>query len=428
MAETADELSAPLGQKTADKKRRFRLPFTMLQVVAALLGLFLVTFAGFAMFNDNPLGGEPSVRVALPNAPPETKPTAPPSATSEVAVKSEPKQAVSGQQKTITIIDGSSGARQNVTVSNDPTADGGGDAPPPLMTGIDPRLLEKSRYGMIPVVADGLKPFTAYAANADRAKAATMPVVAIVVGGLGVGAAKTLDAIKKLPPAVTLAFTPYGSDPTKLAEQARAQRNEILLQVPMEPFDYPDNDPGPQTLLATAGPEQNVDRLMWLMSRFQGYVGLTNFMGSRFLVTDSAMQPIIQQAAKRGLAWLDDGSVPRSLAGQLAGAQGVPAATADAVLDQVPTAAEIDKSLMKLETLARERGSAVESEGALVLPHLPPLRLETLEGGLLGDARVLVASGGVHRGTPVRYVRHRVKGCLSVGNPAILSGVSSRAR
>ena len=85
---------------------------------------------------------------------------------------------------------------------------------------IDQRLLENSRYGMIPVVADGLKPFTVYAADADRAKAAKMPVVSIVIGGLGVGAAKTTDAIMKLPGAVTLAFTPYGADPEKLAERA----------------------------------------------------------------------------------------------------------------------------------------------------------------------------------------------------------------
>ena len=49
-----------------------------------------------------------------------------------------------------------------------------------MMAGIDQRLLEKSRYGMIPVVSDGLKPFTVYAAEADRAKAAKMPAVAIV--------------------------------------------------------------------------------------------------------------------------------------------------------------------------------------------------------------------------------------------------------
>jgi hypothetical protein len=234
-----------------------------------------------------------------------------------------------------------------------------------MMAGIDQRLLEKSRYGMIPVVADGLKPFTVYAAEADRVKAAKMPVVAIVIGGLGVGAAKTTDAIMKLPSAVTLAFTPYGSDPAKLAERARAQRHEILLQIPMEPFDYPDNDPGPQTLLTTLGPEQNLDRMYWHLSRFQGYAGIANFMGARFVVTDAVMQPIIREAAKRGLGYLDDGSAPRSVAPTLAAGQAMPFAKADLAIDAVPTAVEIDRSLARLESLAKERGTAVGIASAL---------------------------------------------------------------
>jgi uncharacterized protein len=367
MADTADDLSAPLGQKTADKKRRFRLPFTVLQALTALLGLFLATFAGFAIFNDNPLGGEPTVRVALPAPSPDAKPAAPASAAPDTAAKSEPKQAAAGEHRTITIIDGSSGARQNVTISDEDAVANGGPAAPPTaaMIGVDPRLLEKSRYGMIPVVADGLKPFTAYAANADRAKAATMPVVAIVVGGLGVGAAKTLDAIMKLPSAVTLAFTPYGSDPSKLAEQARARGHEILLQIPMEPFDYPDNDPGPQTLLTTLAGEQNLDRLDWHLSRFQGYAGIANFMGGKFEVTDAAMQPIVQETAKRGLGYFDDGTSPRSVAATLAATQSMPFAKADITIDQVPTPAEIDRTLASLEDRAKEHGIAIGVASAL---------------------------------------------------------------
>ncbi len=276
-----------------------------------------------------------------------------------------PKQTAGSEQKTITIIDGSSGARHDVTISGDGTEKAEGDAAPAMMNGIDPRLLEKSRYGMIPVVADGLKPFTVYAAEADRAKAAKMPVVAIVVGGLGVGAAKTTDAIMKLPPAITLAFTPYGSDPTKLAERARAQRHEILLQIPMEPFDYPDNDPGPQTLLTSLGSEQNLDRLYWHLSRFQGYAGIANFMGGRFVVTDAVMQPIVREAAKRGLGYFDDGSSPRSVAPSLAASQAMPFAKADLAIDSVPTAVEIDHALAKLETTARERGLAIGVASAL---------------------------------------------------------------
>ena len=368
MADAADDLSTPLGQETVSPKRRFRLPFTGLQALAVVLGLFLVVFAGFALFKDDPLGGEPTARIVLrqPGAGSD-KSTAAHSGPAASEPKSAAKQAAPSDQKTITVIDGSSGKRQDFVISGDGAekAGAGADASPVPMAGVDQRLLEKSRYGLIPIVADGLKPFTVYAAEADRSKAARTPVVSIVVSGLGVGAAKTTDAIMKLPPAVTLAFTPYGSDPSKLAERARAQRHEILLQIPMEPFDYPDNDPGPQTLLTTLAPEQNLDRMHWHLSRIQGYAGIANFMGARFVVSDNVMQPIIKEAAKRGLGYLDDGSAPRSVAPSLAAGQAMPFAKADLVIDAVPTALEIDRALTKLESLARERGLAVGVASAL---------------------------------------------------------------
>ncbi|MBR1217047.1 divergent polysaccharide deacetylase family protein [Bradyrhizobium sp. U87765 SZCCT0131] len=383
---TTDDLSAPLGQGPARKRRfRPRLPVTPPQAIAIGLGLFLVTFAGFALFNDNPLGGEPLVRLtydpaALPGDKPARAPAAEPPKR-EAAAKGTDKGTDKGGektadkavepgagQKTITIIDGSSGTRRDVVVAT--TDAGAGDADGVVTTvaaGINPRLLEKSRHGMIPVIADGLKPFRAYAGgtDADRAKAAKMPSIAIVVTGLGVGAAKTADAIVKLPAAVTLAFTPYGADPAKLAERARTQKHELLLQVPMEPFDYPDNDPGPQTLLASLPQDQNLDRLYWHLSRIQGYVGLANFMGARFVATDAAMQPLLKEAAKRGLSYLDDGTSPRSVASQAAETASLPYARADASIDAVPSAAEIDRALGKLETIARERGVAIGIASAL---------------------------------------------------------------
>lgn len=364
---TTDDLSAPLGRKPLPK-RRFRLPLSGLQIVAIALGLFLATFLGFALFNDNPLGGEPSARVAfdpltLP-ASPAAKPAAPAKAApAPVAEKAEP----GGNQKTITIIDGSNGARHDVVVANVDPAKGEEIQPPAVASGINAKLLENSRHGMIPVVADGLTPFRAYAAGGDalRARAAQMPAIAIVMTGLGVGATRTTDAIMKLPAVVTLAFTPYGADPGKLAERARAQKHELVLQVPMEPFDYPDNDPGPQTLLTSLPPEQNIDRLYWHLSRIQGYVGIMSFMGARFIAADTAMQPLLQEAARRGLGYLDDGASPRSAAPRLAETNSMPFARADAVIDQVPTAAEIDRSLTRLEGMARERGSAIGLASAL---------------------------------------------------------------
>ncbi|QDM14910.1 divergent polysaccharide deacetylase family protein [Tardiphaga sp. vice352] len=364
---SSDDLSAPLGQ-TEPRKRRFRLPVSPPQAIAAVLGVVLLGFLGFAIFGNDPMGGEPVARIALkPPAPSEEKPP--------VEVKRGPAKAAEkapevGGQKTITIIDGSSGARRDVVVSSDGAenaSEPAGSAAVPVMAGSNPKLLEKARYGMVPIAADGMKPVSAYAAGSDaeRARAMKIPSIAIVIGGLGVGAAKTTEAIMKLPAAVTLAFTPYGSDPGKLVERARAQRHEVLLQVPMEPFDYPDNDPGPQTLLATASAEQNLDRLLWHMSRFQGYVGLANFMGARFVAADSAMQPVLRDAAKRGLAYFDDGTAPRSVGQAVAEGTAVPFARADLGIDTSPTSADIDKALARLESLARERGYAVGTASAL---------------------------------------------------------------
>jgi len=385
MADTADDLSAPLGQKTARRKRRFRLPIRPMQALAVLLGLFLVTFAGFALFGNNPLGGEPMAHVALRTTPADdTPPAGSTSATAiERGMQAGQKQAAPGEQRIVTIIDGSSGKRQDVVIGGNAKEKGqeralensqekgSGEkadseaAASTVMPGVDARLLERTRYGMIPLATENLKPYMAYAATADQAKVARMPVISIVIGGLGVGAAKTVDAIVRLPSAVTLAFTPYGSDPTKLAERARAQRHEILLQIPMEPYDYPDNDPGPQTLLATLGTEQNLDRLFWHLGRMQGYAGIANFMGARFVATETAMQPIIREASRRGLAYFDDGSAPRSVAAALAQSQALPFAKGDVAIDAVPTAGEVDHALAKLEDIAKERGFAVGTASAL---------------------------------------------------------------
>jgi polysaccharide deacetylase 2 family uncharacterized protein YibQ len=140
----------------------------------------------------------------------------------------------------------------------------------------------------------------------------------------------------------------------------------------MEPFDYPDNDPGPETLLTTLAAEQNLDRFYWHLSRFQGYAGIANFMGGRFVVSEAGMQPIIREAAQRGLGYLDDGSSPQSIAGALAGGLAMPFAKADLSIDAVPTSAEIDRALARLEELAKDRGSAVGVASAL------PISIERL--------------------------------------------------
>src|SRR3984885_6052493 len=126
MAEAADELSAPLGREITRGKRRFRLPFTKMQVLATALSLFLLIFAGYALFNDDPFGGEPMVRIAIgPSGDdrPAAKPAGEmvPEKSTMASHGAEPsanssKSGASSDQRTVTIIDGSSGARHDVPI------------------------------------------------------------------------------------------------------------------------------------------------------------------------------------------------------------------------------------------------------------------------------------------------------------------------
>jgi polysaccharide deacetylase 2 family uncharacterized protein YibQ len=188
------------------------------------------------------------------------------------------------------------------------------------------------------------------------------PKIALVLGGLGIGQSATAEAIAKLPPAVTLAFAPYGSDLDQTVARARDDGHEVMLQMPMEPFDYPDNDPGPHTLTVRAKPQENIERLHWIMGRFTGYTGLLTFMGAKLTADETALAPILKEIAGRGLLVVDDGASVRSTI-----RPGPATFRAQMILDANPRADAIDRELQRLEDIARERGVAIGTGSALPL-------------------------------------------------------------
>jgi len=365
-----DDLSAPLGQKRPQRAAARwlgklglnRIPVTPIQALAGGLGLAVGAVALWAVAVDDPLGGEPMVVVAAKTGGANAADPAGATDTKGNARRYDgppPTAAQPSGAQTVNIIDGASGKSQQVVIPVNPAGPGSSSNTASAPPG-DQHLLEKTRHGDVPRIgADGARPSTAYARPlAIPPGKADAPRIALVVTGLGISTKATNDALTRLPGPVSFAFTPYGHEVDQLVGRARQAGHEVLLQAPMEPFDYPDNDPGPQTLLTSLTAEQNIDRMQWLMSRFQGYVGIANFMGARFTASESALGPILRETGKRGLIFVDDGTSSRSLAGQIAGANNIPFAKADVVIDNVPTAAEIDRALGRLEAQARERGIA----------------------------------------------------------------------
>lgn len=206
--------------------------------------------------------------------------------------------------------------------------------------------------GPLPVIAPGGRtPFQAYRRPWQDAG---RPKVAIIIGGLGMNAEYTRAAIERLPPEVTLSFVPYADNLQSWIDQARAHGHEVLLELPMEPQDFPANDPGPYTLMADAQPAETTRRLEWLLGRATGYMGVTNYLGGRFLQGGTGLGLVAQQLRTRGVAMFDDGT-----ARGRASAPGLPRASADRVIDDQQSADTIDAALLQLEARALQNGQAL---------------------------------------------------------------------
>lgn len=369
-----DDLHDPLG---LGRKPARRLPLRPLALSVAAVAI--VGGSAWIEWRGDPFGGEPhAVAVIGPATPPQAAappPAAPSPNLPQVAVGditgsiARPASANSAPDGSAAAIEEKSGVK---VFRN-------GDGKPPgaliievpqllaqrLVPAPDPRLVEKSRYGVLPRIGkDGARPAGVYARPfiANPARAAS-PRIALVVSGVGLSDAATQQAITDLPGVVTLAFAPYGQDlPAKVA-QAREAGHEAVLQLPMEPIDYPHTNPGAHTLLASASPAQNADSLHWLLARFTGYTGVANFLGAKFLSAQDALRPVLQEIGARGLFYVDDGAGGRSLALGLAKAARLPAAHVDLILDApadgVAPTVTIEANLAKLETLARDNGLAI---------------------------------------------------------------------
>jgi hypothetical protein len=287
--------------------------------VSAAGALFLMAAAALVVVTGDPHAGAPRVRVALssPGSLPAPGPAPAPGA------------AAIGQA-TITVGDPALGGPLPVAPLAGFTAPGPG--------------------GLLPIIAaDGRQPWEAYARPFhDTGK----PKVALIIGGLGLNATSTRKAIEELPADITLSFVPYSEGLQGWIDLARQNGHEVLLETPMEPVDYPQNDPGPYTLMANDTPAATTKRMEWLMSRATGYFGLTNYLGGRFLASDSAMAAFAAVIRQRGLAFLDDGSAARR-------GGGVPRASADRIIDDQLDSGSISRQLTALEQAAQTKGQAL---------------------------------------------------------------------
>lgn len=277
-------------------------------------------------------------------------PLEPPSAPREIARQAPPQPSTSAPASALPLPQ---------TRAARPVA--GRDTPGPIADP-DPALLEPApdmAPNMLPRIAsDGRMPMQVYAAGFDRSS--RRPRVGLVLAGLGLNQSDAEAAVRGLPRGITLAISPYAPNPGRLLSTARFTEHEYLVSIPMEPQGFPLNDPGKQALMTSLSLEQNRARLIWVLSRIQGYVGAIGaegeMRGERFASLPEEMGMVLDELGKRGLLYVD----PRPSSPLVPQAW---SRSVDVVVDEPPTAADIDVKLAHLARIAKEKGSALGFAG-----------------------------------------------------------------
>ncbi len=222
----------------------------------------------------------------------------------------------------------------------------------------NPRLIETVNGRILPKIGDnGREPRKEYAHRFGGDPA--LPRVGLIIRELGLSRNATLASINNTSALITLSFTPYARGVEEWMGLARSNGHEAILELPLETIDFPSTDPGPFALLTDVSQEENLARLNKLMSTSKAYVGMIQFMGSRFAKSEAAFRPVLQNLKNRGLIYVDDSQVSNSLAPSIAQQIQLAYAKVDLAIDANPSQKAVLAALNQLERIARKKKFAL---------------------------------------------------------------------
>ncbi len=174
----------------------------------------------------------------------------------------------------------------------------------------------------------------------------------------------------------SLVVDPYSPNPVLKKLRFTSPRNEVLLELPMEPSTYPYVDPGKHALFIHHTKEEVGKILSEGFDSLPKAAGFVTKYGDRAIENQPLLDKVFQYTAGKHLVFLDLTGSPRSLSRQSAAAQGAHCRN----LSAYPDSLHVDEELVRRAVLAQKTGEAI-----LVLPYTHTA-FKALENSLAANA------------------------------------------
>ncbi|MDL1963625.1 MAG: divergent polysaccharide deacetylase family protein [Deltaproteobacteria bacterium] len=192
-----------------------------------------------------------------------------------------------------------------------------------------------------------------------------LPMVAIIIDDIGYDK-KIAEKFLSLDAVLTLSLLPHSLFQNKIARKAHEKGFEIMLHLPMEPFEYPSIDPGPGMLLTSMSPDELIIQLNKNLEAISFIKGVNNHMGSKMTTSSTQMYQIFSILKKRNLFFIDSLTTSESLCKPSARLLQLPFAQRDVFIDHIQEPDFIRKQINLLIRIADKNGEAI----GIAHPHI----------------------------------------------------------
>lgn len=197
------------------------------------------------------------------------------------------------------------------------------------------------------------------------------PRVAVIVDDLG-ARRDVFDPLRDIRRPLTVAILPGLPLSQWTAREAAQAGMEVILDLPMEPYRFPEVDPGPGALLMAMGPQELQAQVGAHLASVPGAVGVTNHMGSRMTEDRARMRSVLEVLAGRRLFLVDGLASNLSVAYDEAKALGLRAGRRQIVVDHAAGEAGDRVRWDEVAWWAERRGEVI------VIAHGHPLTARLL--------------------------------------------------
>jgi polysaccharide deacetylase 2 family uncharacterized protein YibQ len=184
-----------------------------------------------------------------------------------------------------------------------------------------------------------------------------------------------------LPTQVGFAILPFLPKSSETAVALHKAGHEIWLHLPMEPENYPANDPGPGAILMSMSSHDLRAAVHSAINNIPHAIGVNNHMGSKVTADLKTMTWIMQDLKTRDMAFIDSRTTVNTVAEEAAQAQGVPTNRRHVFLDNERSAAAIRVQLDEAVYRSRMEGEII------AIGHLDKVTIEVLAQELPGLAK-----------------------------------------